>query len=318
MAHDASSDPDPAPAPAHDPGAANPPGPAANPLGPGAGTPPGPSGTPPDDGRVDGVAAVVEWGNDDAPSERRRSRLLARLRHDRRIVPIIAGLGGLAVLGSVLSEWRVWTFEEPGGPTQQVSTGVVGFASVGTAYLIGILVLVASLVLTFFGTGATRQHARLVGLAAAIVLGVVLIAATVNMKHVGGLMDDFFFGLGGPANEATMAYGRGLYLAYAGVGALAVALWLAAPLGQRAPWQQAAWQPAAWPQPGWPPAEEPTPPPTEHRLDLEDEDELGPDWPWRPRYQAPRSESPRRAVPLDLTVEPAAPFVGPTDDHEAR
>ena len=62
------------------------------------------------------------------------------------------------------------------------------------------------------------------GLAGAGALVVVLIGATVNLETAAGPIDSLVFGDTAEGSEViVMTYGRGLYLAYAGVGSLALA-----------------------------------------------------------------------------------------------
>jgi hypothetical protein len=246
--------------------------------------------------------AVVEFGADlvaaeDSPGR----RLLTRLRADRRVVPVVAALGGAAALGSLLGEWRTYTFPErpPGletGLPPKFTSYLMNLPAPGSAYLFGLFLVAASLVLALFGGAGVRRVARLVGLASAGVLAAVVVATTVHLDRAGGTEDVFLASQGG-----TVSYGRGLFLAYAAVAAFAVALWLAAPVRGRIVPPAAAPEVVA--------VEEP---------DTSD-DELGPDWPWRPPPRTRAGDGAGgRPGPLDLTVEPAAPFVAPPDDGDER
>jgi hypothetical protein len=250
--------------------------------------------------------ALVEWGDDDdEPVDRRAARVIAGLRANRRLVPIVAGLGALAAAGSVLSEWRVMTVQEVETVTERTSAGVVSFPTVGTTYLLGLLVVAASLILTLYGVGLVRHHARLVGLATSGMLGLVLIATSVQLEQVGSTIDNLVLGFRGQEGQVTVSTGRGIYLAYAAVGALAFALWLAVPTDRSVPGQ-----PAGAGAPG------------QVAYELDDVDpadgELGPDWPWQRRHRSVRADDLQRPAPLDLTVEPATPFISPPEERDTR
>jgi hypothetical protein len=262
----------------------------------------------PGDARADDRAdalAVVEWGDDEQPPGR-AARGLARLRADHRLAPTVAGLGALALFFSLLNEWRVWTAGDD-APPQRVASGVVTFPSIGTAYLVGLFALAACATLALFGGGPVRHSSRLVGLAVVGVLGAVLITATANLDQLGGSIEDFFInvrssGEDGSADPARLEYGRGLYLAYLGVAAMGLALYLASPVRHRPdPEGQAGDAYDDQTQvgsPAWAPEDD------------------GDDWPWRPRATARPARSP--GGPVDLTVEPATPFLPPGEPDGTR
>jgi len=248
---------------------------------------------------------VVEWG-DDAPDDGRVARLLTGLRANRRALPIVAGVGAVAAAGSVLSEWRVVTLEGTNSVVDRTPGSVLSFPTVGTVYLLGLVVVGAALALTLFGLGSVRHHARLVGLVTTAVLGLMLIATGANLEQLGGTFDDVVIGFPGPVDSATVSFGRGLFMAFAAVAALAFALWLAAPTGHRIAWRAA--QPQA-----------PTGSDVEYVDDVDPADgELGPDWPWQRRHHSVRADDLQRPSPLDLTVEAATPFTSPPDDRDTR
>lgn len=252
-----------------------------------------------------GEPAVVEWGDDEAPADRGVARVLAGWRSNRRLVPIVAGVGAIAAAGSVLSEWRVVTARILDSATERTSVGVVSIPAAGTAYLLGLLVIGACLVLTLYGVGLVRHHARLVGLTAAAVVGLTLIATSADLEQVGSTADLMQFGTGGPEGDIVTSAGRGLYLAYAAVAALALALWLATPAGHGVPAGV---------------AEEAVTGEVAYELDDFDpaDGELGPDWPWQRSHRSVRADDSQRPAPLDLTVEAATPFVSPPDERDTR
>jgi hypothetical protein len=216
----------------------------------------------------------------------------------------VATVAALALFGSLLTDWRVWT--SPGDlQPRQVAQGVVSFPVVGTAYLLGLFALAACGGLALFGTGPVRRHARLAGLAVAGVLGAVLVTTVASLDQLGGDFEDFWVTprtLEDAGTPPTVAYGRGLYLAFAGVAAAALALYLAVPGRERA---VAA---AADPEPAEAPFEE-----VEGATSGDWRPDDGDDWPWRPR---PGRTAPAQAGPVDLTVEPATPFLPP--DNKGR
>jgi hypothetical protein len=267
----------------------------------------------PQQARADESPAVVEWGDEDVRPPGPMARRLARLRADRRLAPIVAGLGGVALLFSLLTEWRIWTASTNELGPGRVETGVVTFPSIGTAYLVGLFALAVCATLTFAGSrsGGVRRHARLAGLAVVGVLLAVLITATASLDQLGGIIEDYYINNtnpeGGSSDAPVVTYGRGLYLAYLGVATVGLALHLAAPARRRrggpaheaeandeaAPAAQAAVSDrSAWaPQDG------------------------GDDWPWRSGPAKRPARSP--GGPVDLTVEPTTPFLPPdgADGH---
>lgn len=245
----------------------------------------------------DSATAVVEWGDGDQPRSGRAARRLAHWRSDRRLAPLIAGIAGLALFGSLVSEWRMWTPNLDGSAPRQVTEGVASFAAVGSGYLVGLFLLAACGGLALFGADPVRRHARLAGLAVAAVLGALVLAAMTNLDQLGGTVDYALLGRDGAGELLPVESGRGIYLALAGVVVAAVALYLAAP-GQRATAPPPTTESAARAghevesTAGWAPAD-------------------GEDWPWRPRGAGAGRAAP--PGPADLTVEPSTPFLPPQD-----
>lgn len=61
---------------------------------------------PSQDSRSDGMT-VVEWGDTEPAPPGRVGRSLAGLRRDRRLPPLLTGLGAVAAVGSLVGEWLV-------------------------------------------------------------------------------------------------------------------------------------------------------------------------------------------------------------------
>ncbi|PWR13585.1 hypothetical protein DKT68_00880, partial [Micromonospora acroterricola] len=175
--------------------------------------------------------AVLEWGADDPGRPRRFGRSLVGLTRDPRLPLLLAGLGAVAGVASLVGEWLVMTLPN-GGPegnsTIEVPVGVSEVGGLGVGYLVGLLGLVCTVALALRGTAAVRPNARLVGLTLAGALLALLAAAT-------GTLDDpgersLYYS---PQDGFGVEYGRGLVMAFTACVLLGVALRLApaAPTG---------------------------------------------------------------------------------------
>jgi hypothetical protein len=243
---------------------------------------------PRQDARSDGVA-TVEWGQDEPRRTGGRSGLLTRVGQDPRLVPVLAGIGAVAVFASLVGEWTIMTVPNlgaEGATTGRAPGGVSEAASFGMAYLIGILGIACCLALILFGTPAVRRNARVLGLAMAGGLLAVLAAATLTLNDTSRL------GLYGPTDDLRIDYGRGLVMAYVGTAVFGLALYLAGRLGQSGP-APAGHPPAAS-------ADDPDQPAADGELS------------WRRGQTAPAPEyDDLEGEPLDLTVAPTTPFAQP-------
>ncbi|MFC0532968.1 hypothetical protein [Phytohabitans kaempferiae] len=253
-------------------------------------------------------AAVVEFGADEPVRGRPRiSQVLTGVRRDWRLVPMVAGLGAVAIFASMVGEWQVTTFTGqdfigPGQSVQPTTAGIAELGGFGTGYLIGVFVIVGCVALVLFGRPALRDQVRILGLTAAGVLGAVLVSVAVWLDDNSAAFAaaDIFVGPQGPPYE--LAYGRGLTMAFLGVAGLAAALHLAGRLMPTPPAQPAVAPATA--------DAEPPPAPEEQ-----------PDWPWRrPRAARESAEADTDLPPpADLTVGPTAPFLpmpdGKRDPH---
>ncbi|WP_431943609.1 hypothetical protein [Micromonospora marina] len=216
---------------------------------------------------------IVEWGDAEPESSGRAARSLAALGRDRRLPPVLAGLGAVAAIASLIGEWLAITVPaenrgDDDGPTR-LTSGISEIGGFGTAYLVGLLGLSVAVALALRGAPAVRQHARLAGLGlAAGVLGV-LVATASSLEQLARRIL-FFVG----EQRLQVEHGRGLVSAFVAVALLAAALHLA---GRAA---------GGSPADGEPDDDRPE---RRHRADTDD---VPP-------------------APADLTVQPTVPFAGP-------
>jgi len=245
--------------------------------------------------------AVVEFGADD-DAERTPGRrapvgaFLTGLAGDRRLVPLAAALGGVALFGSLVSEWQLtevdgafWADGE-GGARRPLETMVADLGGWGGGYLAGLFLLVAPVVLTLFGPPAGRRYARLCALSTGgVLLAMVLAMAsylgdtsrTVGQLALTGLEED----------QVTISLGRGTWCAAAGVLLVLLAMILA---GRHL---------RAGPVPVDAPAD-PEPP-------IAPEEAM---WSWRRPVTSVEDGLPD--APFDLTVAPAKPFITAPDNRD--
>jgi len=248
--------------------------------------------TPPASSPPSAPGEVVEFGGDAPVSRRRWQPSLRALATDRRVVPLTALLGAVAVLASLISEWQVTTVdaeEFTGGiGPHPVHTGLVDLGALGTAYLIGLFPLVAAVVLTMFGPMAARRWARLGGFCAGGTLLAVLFATAASLGSESRVVPNLYR-MQFDKDQVQIAYGRGLWCAAAGVVLAMLALYLA---DRHQPTVEATpSRPGAAP----PVADEPV-------------------WGWRRPPAAREEAAPNQ--PLELTVAPAKPFTSLGDDRD--
>jgi hypothetical protein len=236
---------------------------------------------------------VVAFGADREPVRVPRSRLLAAVLADRRLVPLFVGLAALAALASLVSEWYVVVNPARlGEPVRETRFGVGDGGGLGTAYLVGLFALAAATSLVLTGPPAVRRAARAAGLAVAGTLFAVVLAARTTFED---FVNAFFYLSG---EEQTVTYGRGVTAAFATTILAALGLYLA---GRALPPAGAA--PVAAPASGADPGDNGV--------------RAGgrwPEWSWRrPRAGVRDAAEVELAdsTPLDLTVEPASPFARP-------
>ncbi|MFY1618435.1 hypothetical protein [Micromonospora sp. WMMD736] len=224
--------------------------------------------------------AVIEWGADEPARARRFGNPLVGLTRDPRLPLLLAGLGAVAGIASMIGEWVLTTVPSggPEGPnTIEVRASVSEIGGFGVAYLAGLLALACAVALALGGTAAVRANARLVGLTLAGALLAVLVAATAMLDDTGerALLYSSEQGF-------QVEYGRGLILAFVTCVLFGAAL-------------QRAWAVPTGASPG--PADDVA------RADVPAMRS------WR-RRPAPKPEDGLPA-PADLTVEPATPFARP-------
>ncbi|GID97328.1 hypothetical protein Adi01nite_67400 [Amorphoplanes digitatis] len=237
--------------------------------------------------------AVVQFGPDEDVAPR-RTRIrpgaqLAELAGDRRVVPLAAALGGVALFGSLVSEWQItnvdgtfWGDGEVG--TRPLETTVADLGGWGGGYLTGLLLLVPAVVLTLFGPAAGRRYTRLTALS----VGGALLGM---LAAVGSYLGDTsrIVGQIGATNlkeeQVTISQGRGIWCAAAGVVLTLLAMYLAGRVSGAEPARQ---------------GEEPEPEPV---------------WSWR--RPADDAEDGPPDAPIGLTVTSAKPFT-PTQDNRDK
>ncbi|MFG1886352.1 hypothetical protein ACGFIR_00555 [Micromonospora sp. NPDC049051] len=243
--------------------------------------------------RSDG-ATVLEWGTTEPIGSGRFGRTFSGLGRDRRIPVLLAALGAVAALASMLGEWQVMTLPNAGpqGNTPlRVPGGVSDIGGFGVGYLVGLFALVCAVVLALRGTRPVRSNARLAGLALAGALLGLLVATAASLDEAGQRV--FFYSTD---DGFRVEYGRGLVMAFLACVLFAAALKLA-PAG-------------APPLPG----NADDGPGTEDERGADDgrgADEAEPVG-WRRRGRRSRDAADDvPPAPADLTVGPAIPFARP-------
>ncbi|SIN27075.1 hypothetical protein [Micromonospora cremea] len=226
--------------------------------------------------------AVLEWGADDPSRPRRFGRSLAGFTRDPRVPLLLAGLGAVAGVASLVGEWLVMTLPNSGpegNTTIEVPVGISEVGGLGVGYLVGLLGLVCAVALALRGTAAVRPNARVAGLTLTGALLALLAAATGTLDDPG--QRSVYFS---PQDGFEVEYGRGLVMAFVACVLLGLALRLAAaaPIGA----------PAG-------PMED----------DRAGDDAAG--WGWRRRRDRDPVDEDDLPAPADLTVAPAVPFARP-------
>ncbi|WNM42019.1 hypothetical protein RMN56_12060 [Micromonospora halotolerans] len=236
---------------------------------------------PRQDNRSDDTT-VVEWGDAEPASPGRVGRSLAGLGRDHRLPPVLAGLGAVAAVASLIGEWLVMTVPDEGpdgSTTVRLPSGAAQVGGFGVAYLVGLLGLAVAVALALRGAPAVRQHARLAGLGLAAALLAVLVATAASLEELARRA--FFFPI---EQRLQVEHGRGLVTAFLATVLLAAALHLSG---------RAAAAPAGRVD--------------ERRGEPADGEPDG--WSGRGRRRATEDELP--PAPADLSVQPTTPFARP-------
>jgi hypothetical protein len=234
--------------------------------------------------------SVIEFGSEPQKPARTRRSLSGfgrELLGDRRTVPIAAVLAALAAFASLISEWQVTTVDAAALGNGELGdkvlpTDLADLGAFGGAYLTGLFLLVAAVVLTLFGPAPGRRYARLSGLG----VGGALLGVVLSLTSLLGDQSRLFsrlYTLELSANQLKVGYGRGLWCALAAVVLALVALYLA---GRRVPGRSP-----------------------------DDEDEPAAVWSWR-RPEELQDDEDLQDEPFDLTVTSTTPFTAPADDHD--
>jgi hypothetical protein len=242
--------------------------------------------------------SMIEFGAVPAPAPRRRwnvSEFARGLAGDRRMVPLAAALGAVALFASLVSEWQVTSidttvFNGTESGLRPIPTDLIDLGGWAAAYVTGLFVLVGAAVLVLWGPPGGRRYARLVGLSTGGVLVALLAALEPSLDDVSRTLG-YVIRFQVSEGQYQVAGGRGIWCAIVGVLAVTLALYLA---GRHAP------------------AEAPVAAATA------DDENSPPDpvWSWRrPRTAGEEDEQPP-AAPIDLTVTPTMPFTSLNDDRD--
>ncbi|GIJ22067.1 hypothetical protein [Micromonospora lutea] len=167
-------------------------------------------------------ASVIEWGAaDESPVAGRFRRAFGGLGRDHRVPVLLAGLGAVAALASLLGEWSTIVIPNAGPDPEtplRVTSGVSD-VGLGPAYLVGLLALATAVSLALRGTDSVRANARVAGLTLAAGMLALLLATVVSLDDT--MRRSMFSN-----TELTFAveYERGLIVAFVAVGLFAAAL----------------------------------------------------------------------------------------------
>jgi hypothetical protein len=240
------------------------------------------------------VGSVIEFGpgRDSRNARPGPARWADALLADRRLVPLIAALGGVGLFASLVSEWQVTKVDAALLGSGQVgsealSATLADLGATGGGYLAGVFALVAATVLVLFGPGAGRRIARLIGLSVGGVLIALLAAIGSELGATSRLLTATFM-VAATKNQVQLAYGRGLWCAVFGVAAVVLALLL---VGRHlGPVEEGGAEGAVEQAPAVAP----------------------PVWSWR----RPGTDEPGPEEPLGLSVSAAKPFTPATDERD--
>jgi hypothetical protein len=195
---------------------------------------------------ADSPTPVIEFGPEpEAEHPIRRRRSLSgfgrELLGDRRLVPIGAALAAIAAFASLISEWQVTTVDAAALGNGELGdkvlpTDLADLGAFGGAYLTGLFLLVAAVVLTLFGPVAGRRYARLSGLGVGGAMLGVLLSLTSLLGDQSRLFSRLYT-LELSPDQLKVAYGRGLWCALAAVVLAVAALYLAGRQPSSSTWE---------------------------------------------------------------------------------
>jgi hypothetical protein len=239
--------------------------------------------------------AVIEFGpdqddDDETAAPRRRfsvGAFLTGLAGDRRLVPVAAGIGAIALFGSLISEWQVTNVDGTAFRGTEVGdrpllTTLADLGGWSGGYLAGLFLLVGATMLALFGPLPGRRYARLTALSA----GGVLLAMLAAIGSYLGETSRIIGQLGATdlaEDQISISRGRGVWCAAAGVVLVLAAIYLAGRMTEYEPEDE----------------------------ESEGEEEPPAVWSWRrPEVE---DEGPPDA-PFDLTVSAAKPFSASSDN----
>jgi len=234
--------------------------------------------------------AVVAFGAGDAVADGSWPVVdrLRRVIGDRRLVAVVGMVqAGVAACGALVAPW--YSVVLPLGQTDPTTGAqadrvtafhLTDLGTLGTGYLLGLLVLAVASVLVIAGPPAARSVVRLVGLTVAAGSLAMVVALTVTAGNY--IQRTFFFLVEGDFEVDNRS---GVTAAFLSVILVGLALLAAG----RAP-----------------------------AVDQTARSEIRPEWGWQPPRPV-RDETAAEiaaAEPLDLTVQPSRPFVRPDNDDD--
>ncbi|GAA2494795.1 hypothetical protein [Winogradskya humida] len=160
-----------------------------------------------------------------------RVGFLGRVVRDRRVSPLAAGLGAVALFASLIAEWQVTRIDatelrESNVGNRPFESSIGDLGGWGAGYLAGLFVLVVAVALLLFGPAPGRAYARLAALGSGGVLLAVVVAAfntldrtsfVLRQVELASFNDDQF----------SISVGRGPWCAGVGVLLILLAAYLA-------------------------------------------------------------------------------------------
>jgi hypothetical protein len=134
----------------------------------------------------------------------------------------VAGLGALALFGSLIGDWATTSITQEESFTEYYVTGV-GSSNWGVGWMIGVLAISATVALSLLGPVNLRVASRVAGLSVAGAMLALLISASVDLDRRG----PFPGVLNVTEYEVETTFGQGWYAGYLALALLGAAMWLA-------------------------------------------------------------------------------------------